>query len=439
MTNAERSIKVRSERTRKECRRKSKIEALTEECNLHEFLYPLEPTRFFSEHWERSPCLVARQRPTFYSDLFSSADVDVVIQLTSLTSSDDDVRIVKTEGERCSDRPLPRTGDGAPDIYYLYQAYHGGHTIIVNGLHRRWKKIATLCRSLEDALHHRVGANSYFTPQHSQGFSAHFDTHDVFILQLEGSKTWRLYDAVPLPLADAHRPVSGSEIGPLRQQIILRPGDLLYIPRGHIHEAVGSSRPSLHLTLGIHVFRWIDLMRDLLLVAAEENVAFRRALPIGFMQSDTATDLMKCRLSELLDVLTRDSYAEQALRRFSDGFAQRGSPSPDGHFSCMNRIRAINLNTVVTRRRGMICSTFVEDNRAGVRFPGNTVTGPVQLEPTFRYIAKAGRFAVRNLPNSLTDEAKLVLIRRLIREGLLTITHKSVRVSALQNVKEVLR
>ena len=39
-----------------------------------------------------------------------------------------------------------------------------------------------------------VGANVYLTPPGTQGFAPHFDDVDVFLLQLEGRKHWRLYE-----------------------------------------------------------------------------------------------------------------------------------------------------------------------------------------------------------------------------------------------------
>lgn len=38
-----------------------------------------------------------------------------------------------------------------------------------------------------------VGANVYLTPPGSQGFAPHYDDIEAFIMQLEGSKEWRIY------------------------------------------------------------------------------------------------------------------------------------------------------------------------------------------------------------------------------------------------------
>lgn len=382
-------------------------------------LHPLDPNAFLKEHWQKHTHLVARGNPEFYSDLFGLADVDSAVQLACLKSSDEDVRMVKTENGESVDRTVPRASDETPDIYALYQGYNAGYTIIINRLHVRWKAISALCRNLEESLHHSVGANLYLTPRNSQGFAPHFDTHDVFILQLAGSKRWLLYDCVTVP--DAHRRVQRDELGPPKQDLFLEAGDLLYIPRGHIHEAVSTNFSSLHLTVGIEFTRWIDLLKKTLLAAAEENAKFHEALPIGFLRSDQAVEQVKRGLAELLSGLPWEEYATRAVRQFSDRLYQRGYPAPDGHFWSLCRVDAIDLETIVERRSGLVCSTFVQDGSCGIQYPGNQVIGPITIEPALEFVSMSRRFAVKDLPGLLDGEEKLVLVRRLVREGLLRV------------------
>ena len=96
-----------------------------------------------------------------------------------------------------------------------------------------------------------VSANSYLTPAASQGFSPHYDDVDIFVMQTEGSKRWRLY--VPRNQADilpqySSRNYTQEEIGkePVLD-VILEEGDFLYAPRGTIHQCVSSEHEhSLH-------------------------------------------------------------------------------------------------------------------------------------------------------------------------------------------------
>ena len=71
-------------------------------------------------------------------------------------------------------------------------------------------------------------------------------------MQLEGTKRWRLYDrpdAATCPSADRTTEFGRHDLGAPTQELVLSPGDLLYLPRGVVHEALAQTEGhSLHLT-----------------------------------------------------------------------------------------------------------------------------------------------------------------------------------------------
>ena len=98
--------------------------------------------------------------------------------------------------------------------------------------------MASFCRQLEDAFGLGVQANSYYTPRGSQGFAVHHDTHDVLVLQVAGEKRWLLYNPLlELPLKHQRYSRSLGDEGEPTDDIILRAGDMLYLPRGWLHQA----------------------------------------------------------------------------------------------------------------------------------------------------------------------------------------------------------
>jgi hypothetical protein len=100
----------------------------------------------------------------------------------------------------------------------------------------------------------------------------------------------------------------------------------------------------------------------------------------------------------------------------------RKRPLPDAHFRSLDKVDQINLDTVVAKREGMMCDVSRQPDCVEIAFPGNRMKGPVDIETAFRFIADAQEaFPVRALPDILSNESKLVLARRAIREGLLTI------------------
>ena len=86
-------------------------------------------------------------------------------------------------------------GDQVADDQVL-ALFADGHTIVLQGLHRLWPPLIDFAGALTSDLGHPVQINAYITPSSSQGFSAHYDVHDVFVLQVAGEKRWRIHAPV---------------------------------------------------------------------------------------------------------------------------------------------------------------------------------------------------------------------------------------------------
>ena len=173
------------------------------------------------------------------------------------------------------------------------ELFASGHTIVLQALHRFWPPLVEFAGALSADLAHPVQINAYITPKQSQGFSAHYDVHDVFVLQIAGSKRWVIHDPVhpdPLPNQPWTRYRSAVESRAAEDPSadhVLEEGDVLYLPRGFIHSAEALGGVSVHLTIGIHSHTRHDLVRSLLELA-EEDPRLRRSLPLGIDVGDPA-------------------------------------------------------------------------------------------------------------------------------------------------------
>ena len=107
-----------------------------------------------------------------------------------------DIRLVRSTGEVLFEEVKPQDRNGFPDMQSLYQRYGEGYTLVVHQLERRWLPLASLASALQWELDAKVTIGFYLTPAGSRGLAPHFDTHDVIILQISGSKTWSLYGPV---------------------------------------------------------------------------------------------------------------------------------------------------------------------------------------------------------------------------------------------------
>ena len=279
----------------------------------------------------------------------------------------------------------------------------------MQGLHLHWHPAAVYCRQLEIALGCPVQANAYSTPASSQGFGVHHDTHDVLVLQVSGRKRWLLYEPVlELPLkAQRWSPQLGDPGDPV-DDLVMEAGDTLYLPRGWPHEAAAADTDSLHITVGLHPTTRIDAVRDALNDCAGD-VEFRRVLDAG---GDLPPDL----LERLAAQLRPEAVARRARRRFVDG----RRAILDDQIAQLRALDRLELSTTVERRATVIADLEAAGGSATLRFEGKAVTFPPQAADAVAFAHAAdGPFSASELPGTLDAAGRLVLVRRLVREGFL--------------------
>ena len=216
--------------------------------------------------------------------------------------------------------------------------------------HRFLPRVAGFVAEFSTALAEYVDANIYLSPANGEGLVVHYDSHDIFVLQCVGSKRWRLYvddyaDARERPtgaVADFDR--QRHRAGRVEREVELTPGDILYLPRGIMHEVTPPSGHSLHVTFGIHLLTVADLAHRALRLAAEEMEGLRA--PVGhathlqapadeLLAADLAAALSSRRLARALEAYRRECRAPTAWapaehwfgahRHPVDGFARLGA------------------------------------------------------------------------------------------------------------------
>ena len=283
--------------------------------------------------------------------------------------------------------------------------FEDGATIVLQALHHNWHALAVFSRELEAVLGHSVQANAYYTPRSAQGLAVHHDTHDVFVLQVSGEKRWLVYEpALELPLKDQRYSKEMGGPGEPVEDVTLRPGDSLYLPRGWLHEALTSETDSLHVTVGVNLYTWLDAVKAALEECAEE-LEFRRSVP-----DDGEAE------ADLLDALAARLRPEDVAKRRRERFLKNRRPVLDDQLGHLRGLRELTADTPVERRPTVI----FDFEFPRLSFEGKTIAFPPQAEAELTAIAAAEvPFRASDLPGELDDDGRLVLIRRLVREGFL--------------------
>jgi hypothetical protein len=326
-------------------------------------------------------------------------DVDAVLRHCNVRPTD--IRLVRTDdnGVRQEISVGARPTAGAPDAFrslnQLYAAYAAGTSMVLGSLHDYWPPVTALRSALEEELGHPVCVNLYMTPRGARAFGAHFDPHDVLILQVEGTKHWRIWEScIELPLAEQKVDISEAQAGELRHELDLMPGDLLYIPRGVAHEArTTPGASSVHLTVALYTYKWVDLLHEALDSAARGDAQLRRSLPVALSTADP--ERLGRELARLLRRAASAGDGDEALARLANRFISVGTAGAR-HFAASTRPPAGSGHPATAAPRHGL--PVVENNGSvSIQFPGNQVA-PGQHRPRAALHRHQPRFAVSELP-----------------------------------------
>jgi hypothetical protein len=282
---------------------------------------------FFAQYWERRPLHIRRQDAGYYDSLLTRADLETVIASGGLRypaiQLTKDGRYVPPEAFTQNHAVGRDSLSGVPDLTRIAALYRGGATLSMPFLHLAWKPLADFTAAIEADFDHPAHANVYLTPGGCRGFTPHYDTHEVFVLQIAGEKRWRV-DAPPAPLPHHTQPFSAQSQQPTPRvlEVELAPGDLLYLPRGYIHSTATSRTSSLHVTLGVTVFTWVELLADWF-QTSKMYPRYRRALEPGFAHDPEVRQRLKADLpkiiAELQELADYDALLEAFARRVTSG------------------------------------------------------------------------------------------------------------------------
>ncbi|NJR48993.1 MAG: cupin [Leptolyngbyaceae cyanobacterium CSU_1_3] len=234
---------------------------------LANLLAPHNVEAFLQNHWTQKGLFISSQGDRRFDYLFSWKKLT---ELLNFHEFDFPVMRLALDG---------KVLDPSDNQHFVKRCQEGA-TLILDRVHKFVPEINQFASALRYETGHPVQVNTYCSYPEKQGFRCHYDTHEVFILQVDGCKQWYVFpDTFKYPLIN-HKSVDLTPPeGEAYLSCVLHPGDLLYIPRGHWHYAVALEQPSLHLTLGILCKTGIDLLEWLINDLRDQEI-WRENLPL---------------------------------------------------------------------------------------------------------------------------------------------------------------
>jgi lysine-specific demethylase/histidyl-hydroxylase NO66 len=308
-----------------------------------------------------------------------------------------------------------RTIDDVVQPNRVLERYSDGATMVLQGLQLTDPHLGRAANNVALALDEPVQINAYLSPANARGLELHFDFHDVFVLQLDGRKRWRVWEPlprtrdpiksrarIPLPTLD--------ELGEPLLDLTLTTGDCLYLPRGFPHAAETIEAASSHLTVGVLAITWQRAVRHTVDVAVDAG-ELTASIPAGSLGAATgdAPDLT-CLARHLEPVSLRPWLAREIWHR-QPATRLRPLTPPD-----------VGLDTRVDLTAGPLLWVATDLQRCGVvfglgdrelRLPGESYPFLAGL------LATPTAFVAASAAGDLDEASRVAIMTRLAAEGVL--------------------
>jgi bifunctional lysine-specific demethylase and histidyl-hydroxylase MINA len=282
---------------------------------------PLGLERFFAEYEGKKPLHLKGQADKF-ADVMTWDKLNEILSQSTIWSYNSLKLVLDKEviaaGRYCSSAAGRDGGQVMrPEPEKVQDFVRRGATLIANDIDHLNPGLTAFSHVMEQALGGMVQGNLYLSSRRRQGFAAHFDTHDVYAVHVEGTKTWHVYEGRAVdPIAHAMFKSYGQEHheqakGKLLMDVHMEPGDLLYLPRGQYHEAIADEGGAVHIAFGVTYLIGLDVVTTLYERMMYEPL-FRADLPRLDETSDAAlADRLRVLADGIAKVLAEPKSVEQ--------------------------------------------------------------------------------------------------------------------------------
>jgi bifunctional lysine-specific demethylase and histidyl-hydroxylase MINA len=283
-------------------------------------LAPLDAETFFRDTFGRQH-LHVKGSPERSAAIMTLAGLNSLMSMTSVWSPQTLKLFVDRNPVPVPDycaRSLALGGEVLRPDPDLVQDWIGkGASVILNDIDALAPGVRALANELQETTGGRSQANLYFSMAQRQAFGPHCDVHEVFAVHCHGEKVWNIYEnREDTPINHPSFQFGDKErerrAGKVAEQVTMRPGDLLYIPRGRYHDALASQNGALHIAFGVTLPKALDLL-GIIWEAAVQDPEMRADLPHG-ADGETLAKLLK-KMGRKVDAILSSKAARQSAAK----------------------------------------------------------------------------------------------------------------------------
>jgi ribosomal protein L16 Arg81 hydroxylase len=301
----------------------------------------------------------------------------------------------------------------------VYELFRLGATLTWNSVEHILPAVRQLLYPFAREFAARADAVLFVTPAGHDGFDPHHDSTDSFVVQLAGTKRWRVWNT-PRPRLGLAGPDPAEGLGEPGLVQTLHPGDVLYVPHGTPHAAAAQDSISVHLSIGLEARPWRDHLRAVVdRLLADDEYREVPGLAAGHDEARAARQLAGL-IGALREQLGRLDPAQTVSRLISDRQAA-SLPTPAREIERLSAADAIVAGSLL--RRSPLPLTFGEraDSKVAMAVNGHTVTLPAALQPTVTALDAGRSIPAADIFRDVAAERSVLVAQRLTRLGVLEV------------------
>jgi ribosomal protein L16 Arg81 hydroxylase len=401
-----------------------------------DLIHPVGLSEFFAHYWEDGPFRISRSSKNRCAAFFKAEDLETIVTFLFGRSAAD-IHLISRDQEGATQ--VDRAG---ADYTAVQNTLAAGGSVRLGYVERVWPPIGAVCASLSQTFGCPATANIYWTPKSARGLGKHFDLHDVIIVQVLGSKGWRLFGSphgLPIqhfPLLafeetsrmkgyrrsthDATNMVHQVSVAEKAEEFFMKSDDFLYIPRGYIHEAFTTEEESVHITFAIHSVTALDVLTVALGQAATRTPWLRKGLVPGYHfrshLQDNIVSHTEQSARDLLEHLDIRAALRETLTSLHEAHPHNADDAvPQAPLSVGEEGRRR-----LCLRRGVFGSATREPAGLVLRAGGKKVTLPHLAATVVERILSGASFSPSELVQTLDRSSVNALLQVLIREGIVS-------------------
>ncbi|MDH6132942.1 ribosomal protein L16 Arg81 hydroxylase [Kitasatospora sp. MAA4] len=339
---------------------------------------------FFAEYFNKKPMLRKKAVPGDPRDILSLRKLDRLVNLEVVRPPYIKVNLKGTGvPEQGYTRNVVIQGQTVTDVVdpeKIYELFRAGATVTWCSLNQIVPELRDFTRLISDRMAVRTDSVAFLTPTGKKGYPPHHDPVDLFIVQLEGTKHWKLWNPPAERLSDAAQ-YTLEGLGEPEIEVSLEPGDVLYLPYGTPHAAAAEGKASLHLSIMMRPRMWKDLLQQTFEELVADAEEFNEYPYIGELRDATVESVFKEKVRALVARLESVEAAGELDRLAELGRHMDGS-SRGSAFEAIANLDGLGPDDLL--RRGKAPLTFGQDEngRTELTVNGHKIAVPTPIVET---------------------------------------------------------